>query len=571
MTKKQGDNGARQSRDKYFIWPIFAKNNPAVKKTYLLLPLVCITLAAYPQKKADRKTLTNLQTHVAYLSSDKLEGRRTGTAGEQLAAAYIAEQMKAAGLAPKGSDGYLQTFTVRDGRDPGAKTRLSINSQPLAAGEDFLPLPFSATKAAKGEVLPGVNEVDNVWLINVKDWEDGGNPHALSRDNYIKKAKEAKENGASGVVFYNGPEEARTVAKWLDEKSAETLAIPAIWAGEKTSKLLSADDANGFQVDMEVDFKPAKRTGTNVIGYADNNAATTVVIGAHYDHLGYGEDRNSLAPGEKAIHNGADDNASGTAAMLELGRLLNASKLKNNNYLLIAFSGEELGLFGSKYFSESDLIPLKDVNYMVNMDMVGRLNDEKGLQIGGIGTSPAWGEILKKSLPASLKVQYDSSGTGPSDHTSFYRKDIPVLFLFTGTHADYHKPSDDADKINYNGQLTVLKLVYDIVEQTNGRERLAFTKTREMQMGSSTRFTVTLGIMPDYTYSKGGLRVDGVSEGKPAKKAGMQTGDVIVQLGEMPVSDVETYMTALSKFKKGDKTTVKIKRGEAEKVFDITF
>lgn len=542
-----------------------------MKKSYLLLPLVCITLAAYPQKKADRKTLTNLQTHVTYLSSDKLEGRRTGTAGEQLAATYIAGQMKLAGLSPKGTDGYLQTFTVREGRDPGVKTHLSVNDQKLTSGEDFLPLPFSATKAAKGEVLPGVNEVDNVWLINVKDWEDGGNPHALPKENYIKKAKEAKENGASGVLFYNGPEETNTVAKWLDEAPGETLTIPAVWAGEKTSKLLSADDANGFRIDMEVDFKPVKRTGTNVVGYADNGANTTVVIGAHYDHLGYGEDHNSLAPNDKAIHNGADDNASGTAAMLELGRLLKASKLKNNNYLLIAFSGEELGLFGSKYFSESNIIPLKDVNYMVNMDMVGRLTDEKGLQIGGIGTSPAWGEILKKSLPSSLKVHYDSSGTGPSDHTSFYRKDIPVLFLFTGTHTDYHKPSDDADKINYNGQLTVLKLVYDIVEQTNGREKLAFTKTREMQMGTSTRFSVTLGIMPDYTFSKGGLRVDGVSDGKPAQKAGMQTGDVIVQLGETAVSDVETYMAALSKFKKGDKTTVKVKRGNDEKVFDVTF
>lgn len=542
-----------------------------MKKSYLLLPLVCITLAAYPQKKADRKTLANLQTHVSYLSSDKLEGRRTGTAGEQLAATYIAGQMKLAGLSPKGTDGYLQTFIVREGRDPGAKTRLSVNDQKLTSGEDFLPLPFSATKAAKGEVLPGVNEVDNVWLINVKEWEDGGNPHTLPKENYIKKAKEAKENGASGVLFYNGPEETNTIAKWLDEKPGETLSIPAVWAGEKTSKLLSADDANGFQIDMEVDFKPVKRTGTNVVGYADNGANTTVVIGAHYDHLGYGEDHNSLAPNNKAIHNGADDNASGTAAMLELGRLLKASKLKNNNYLLIAFSGEELGLFGSKYFSESNIIPLKDVNYMVNMDMVGRLTDEKGLQIGGIGTSPAWGEILKKSLPSSLKVHYDSSGSGPSDHTSFYRKDIPVLFLFTGTHADYHKPSDDADKINYNGQLTVLKLVYEIVEQTNGRERLAFAKTREMQMGTSTRFSVTLGIMPDYTFSKGGLRVDGVSDGRPAQKAGMQTGDVIVQLGETAVSDVETYMAALSKFKKGDKTTVKVKRGNDEKVFDVTF
>lgn len=540
-----------------------------MKKCYLLLPLVCITLVAYPQKKADRKTVNNLQLHVTYLASDKLEGRRTGTEGEQLASAYIAEQMKLAGLSPKGDKGYLQTFTVREGKEPGANTKFNINHQAIKP-EHYRPLPFSAVKAAKGEVLPGVNEMDNIWLDNVKAWDEKVSPHASPMELYIKKTKEAKKNGATGIVFYNGPEEFNTVTRWLDEKQ-EALPIPAVWVGPEASKTLSADDANGFQIEMQVDFKDSKRTGTNVVGYIDNGAANTVVIGAHYDHLGLGEDHNSLAPGEKAIHNGADDNASGTAALLELGRLLKASKLKNNNYLLIAFSGEELGLFGSKYYTENSTIDITSVNYMVNMDMVGRLNNDKGLQIGGIGTSPSWTAILKSSLPSGLKVSYDSSGTGPSDHTSFYRKDIPVLFFFTGTHTDYHKPSDDADKINYEGELTVLKTVYEIIEKTNAQPRLAFTKTREMQMGRSTRFTVTLGIMPDYTYSKGGVRVDGVSDGKPASKAGLATGDVIIQLGSLPVTDVETYMGALSTFKAGDQTTVKVKRGKEEKVFDIRF
>ncbi|WP_123864786.1 M28 family peptidase [Chitinophaga barathri] len=540
-----------------------------MKKIYLLLPLVCLAMAAHPQKKADRKTLGNLQTHVTYLSSDKLEGRRTGTAGEQLAAVYIAEQMKLAGVSPKGDSEYLQTFIVREGKEPGNKTRLIINHTALPAGQ-YLPLPFSATKAAKGEVLPGVNEPDNVWLINVKASEDEINPHGEPLDFYVKKTKEAKENGATGIVFFNGHEDFRTVTRWLDGKETP-LAIPAVWVGPEASKTLSADDANGFQLEVEVDFKPSKRTGTNVVGFIDNGAATTVVLGAHYDHLGYGEDHNSLAPSEKAIHNGADDNASGTAALIELGRLLKASKLKNNNYLLVAFSGEELGLFGSKYFTEHTAVPMTAVNYMVNMDMVGRLSKEKGLQIGGTGTSPAWGTVLKSTVPPDLKVSYDSSGTGPSDHTSFYRKDVPVLFFFTGTHSDYHKPGDDADKINYEGGLTVVKLVYDIIEKTNAQPKLAFTKTREQQMGTSARFSVTLGIMPDYTWTNGGVKVDGVTDGKPAKKAGILTGDLITQLGDYPVSDIETYMTALGKFKAGDKTTVKVKRGETDKVFDISF
>lgn len=545
---------------------IFAAKLPAVKKTYLLCPLVCLTLAAYPQKKADRKIISNLQLHVNYLASDKLEGRRTGTPGEQLAAAYIAEQMKAAGLSPKGTNGYLQVFTVREGKEAGPKTRLLVNQQPQAA-DRFVPLPFSAEKAAKGEVLPGVNDLDNVWLVDVKAAENM-NPHA-PLEFYIKKTKEAKENGATGVIFFNGPESSRDVTRWLDEKTV-SLPIPALWAGPELSKALSADDANGFMVDFEVDFKPSKRTGTNVVGYIDNGAPTTVVLGAHYDHLGYGEDHNSMAPSEKAIHNGADDNASGTAALLELGRLLKNSNLKKNNYVLVAFSGEELGLFGSKYFVENGGIAAKDMNYMVNMDMVGRLTEDKGLQIGGIGTSPAWGPVLKSAIPSAIKVSYDSSGTGPSDHTSFYRKDVPVLFFFTGTHSDYHKPGDDAGKINYDGSLKIVKLVYDIVEKTNGQERLAFSKTRERQM-SSARFSVTLGIMPDYTFSQGGVRVEAVSDGKPAQKAGITPGDVIFQLGSKSVSDVESYMGALSAFKAGDSTTVKVKRGKEEKVFDIHF
>ncbi len=188
-------------------------------------------------------------------------------------------------------------------------------------------------------------------------------------------------------MFFNGNEDLQTAGNWLDIPH-QTLAIPAIWVGEEGSKILSADDANGFQIDLQADLAPSKRTGTNVVGYIDNGAPATVVIGAHYDHLGYGEDRNSLAPGEKSIHNGADDNASGTAVLLEVARLLKESKLKSANYAVVAFSGEELGLFGSKYFAEKGPVPMQQVNYMLNMDMVGRLSADKGLQIGGYGTSP---------------------------------------------------------------------------------------------------------------------------------------------------------------------------------------
>ncbi len=528
-----------------------------------------MALTAYPQKKADKKTLGNLQAHVAYLASDKLEGRRTGTPGEQLAAAYIAGQMQAIGLSPKGTDGFLQPFLVREGLESGPQARLSINSQPLKAGEQFVPLPFSAEKSAKGEVLPGVNEVDNVWLINVKDAKDEINPHGAPLDFYIKKTREAKESGATGIVFFNGGEELQTVANWLDLPH-ETLAIPAIWVGEEGSKTLSADDANGFQIELQADLVPFKRTGTNVVGFIDNGAPVTVVIGAHFDHLGYGEDHNSLAPNEKAVHNGADDNASGTAALLEVARLLKESKLKNANYAFVAFSGEELGLFGSKYFAGKGPVPMQQVNFMLNMDMVGRLSAEKGLQIGGYGTSPVWGEVVPDVVPKGLKVSYDSSGLGPSDHASFYLKNVPVLFFFTGTHGDYHKPGDDTEKINFAGELTIVKLVYRIIEKTNGRPKLAFSQTSDPPPMSGTGFTVTLGVMLDYTF-RGGAKVESVRDGKPAKAAGVEAGDVIVRLGNYAVTDAMSYTKALGTFKKGDKTSVKVKRGAEEKVFDIQF
>jgi aminopeptidase YwaD len=313
-----------------------------------------------------------------------------------------------------------------------------------------------------------------------------------------------------------------------------------------------------------------KRDGHNVIGYIDNNAANTIIIGAHYDHLGYGEDHNSLWTGAPAIHNGADDNASGTAAIIELARMVTAAKLKNYNYLFICFSGEELGLYGSKYFTEHPAVNLSSVDYMINADMVGRLNDSTHtITIGGFGTSPAWGNILTEKTKA-FDIKFDSSGIGPSDHTSFYLKNIPVLFFFTGTHKDYHKPTDDVEKINFPGELQVIKYMYHVIEETNKMDKLVFSKTREPQMGG-TRFTVSLGIMPDYSFSGKGVRADGIVDGKIAQKVGIRAGDVIIKLGDDRFSDLDSYMTVLSKFKKGDATKVTVQRGKDELTFDIIF
>ncbi len=309
------------------------------------------------------------------------------------------------------------------------------------------------------------------------------------------------------------------------------------------------------------DVSGSPKEGTNVLGYIDNGAPYTVVIGAHYDHLGLGHDHNSLdANPEGKIHNGADDNASGVAGVLELARYFAQNDItEKNNFLFMTFSGEELGLIGSKKWCEKPTLPLDKINYMLNMDMIGRLNDStKKLLVYGIGTSSEWKDAIDKTNNY-FSVKHDSAGIGPSDQTSFYLKDIPVLHFFTGQHSDYHKPSDDIDKINIEGEVKVLELMIDMVNVLDDKPRLPFFKTQNAETNKMS-FKVTMGVMPDYTFEGKGMRLDGVSDNKPASKAGLKAGDILIQFAELPVESVQTYMKALSNSKKGDKVKVIILR-----------
>lgn len=513
---------------------------------------------------SSERIVENLKTHINYLADDRLEGRRAGSAGEKLAMEYIAEQFKTIGLAPKGTAEYFQPFDIKDGRQINDGTWLTINGSKLETSKDYFPLAFSANKKITSQPAIAVQEADMPWFYDLKEIleENKSNPHFDFNDYVYTNAKKAADKGASAVILYNtsGIED-KLVFNAKDR--SEKLAIPVIYIQKDAAMKYFKDASATMEISLQTDLGERKRIGHNVAGYIDNGAGTTVILGAHFDHLGYGEDGNSMhRTGEKAIHNGADDNASGTAALIELARILKNSKAKNNNYLFLAFSGEELGLFGSKYFTENPTIDMKSVGYMINMDMVGRLNDSsKALTIGGIGTSPTWGEVLTSVSNPSFVVKYDSSGTGPSDHTSFYRKDIPVLFYFTGLHQDYHKPTDDAPKVNYKGEEKIIQHVHAVIQALNERGKLAFTKTREVQTTTTAAFKVTLGIMPDYTYSGTGVRADGVTENRPAAKAGLKAGDVIIRLGEHTINSMEHYMQALGKFKKGDRTTVKYMRG----------
>ncbi|MBL0048546.1 MAG: M20/M25/M40 family metallo-hydrolase [Bacteroidetes bacterium] len=321
-----------------------------------------------------------------------------------------------------------------------------------------------------------------------------------------------------------------------------------------------------------VDSAAKEIHSANVLGFIDNKAENTIVIGAHYDHLGMGNDGNSLDANPKGkVHNGADDNASGVAGLLALASYYQKNNsTEKNNFLFICFSGEELGLYGSKKFCENPAVSLDKIDFMLNMDMIGRLDSLNRLLIYGVGTAPEFVSIVNANN-TNFKLKLDSSGIGPSDHTSFYLKDIPVLHFFTGQHSDYHKPSDDAQKVNYGGEKKVLEYIVKLINELDKLPKLKFTKTRNADSENAPKFKVTLGIMPDYVFEGVGVRADGVSDGKPASKAGLVKGDVIVKLGDIVVKDMQTYMEALSKFKKGDSTKVEVQRGKESKIFDLTF
>ena len=310
-----------------------------------------------------------------------------------------------------------------------------------------------------------------------------------------------------------------------------------------------------------------KITGMNVVGYIDNKQEETIIIGAHYDHLGYGS-FGSLYDGEKQVHNGADDNASGVSILINLASSL--QEIKDYNYLFIAFSGEEHGLFGSSYYAKNPTIDIKKVRFMINFDMVGRLNKERTLAVNGIGTSSKWKYLLDNSNKYNFKLKTSESGIGPSDHTSFYLQDIPSIHFFTGQHEDYHKPTDDVEKINFEGMYLIYEYVKDIILRSTKIKDFDFKETKS-DSTVAPKFTVTLGVMPDYLYDGIGMRIDGISKGKTAEKYGILKGDIVLQMNEHKVPDMMGYMKALSKFKKGDAAVLKLDRNGKTIKKDIIF
>jgi hypothetical protein len=536
-----------------------------------------------PKSKTNKKkleTIDRLKKDISYLASDELQGRQTGSPGELASAKHIAAEFEKSGLKLLGNNGF-QEFTMTQFRMAAEECKFFLISPDGAAPprefklfEEFYPLSqtcnYDSVSAATIDVGYGIvaerlNKNDyqdldvkgKIVVMRLGYFGQEENPHSeISEFSDINtKVKEAISRGAVGVIFIRTKKTDDDPSGKLNRTTTPT-NIPVFYF--KANTIIP----QGLHVKMVSKVISPLAIGHNVVAYKNNFKKKTIVICAHHDHIGFNEYENSRYTGKLAIHNGADDNASGVAAMLELSRKLKGWKYRKNNYLFIAFSGEELGLLGSKYFTQNPLIPMKKINYVINIDMLGRIDStKKTLTINGVGTSPVWKEVLTqiKTDTAQLFFNSTESGMGPSDHASFYLENIPVLHFFSGQHRDYHTPDDDENRINYDGMYYSLDIIQQIIKGTK-RKKLPFTKTKDPSPGK-TRFKVTLGVMPDYSFSGKGLRVDGVTADKPAAKAGLQRNDIVTKLGDWEINDINDYMSALGKFNKGDKTTISFTRG----------
>lgn len=519
----------------------------------LLAALLLSTGVSFAQSGAFVYEMQMLKKDVFYLASDALEGRRTGTRGEELARQYLEKRYRQMDI-PAWKKSYTQPFTFVEGRAIGSGNMLYISGKSITDTSLFFPLPWSGNGEAKGYTIAPL----------FKDTAELSNPHFDWHKEAYDKAKALAKNGAKAVVF-TAPPNAKETVRFNAKSDLEALDIPVAVYFTDAAVQPSGNDP------LKVNVIRQTASAANFAAYLDNGAKYTIVVGAHYDHLGHGEDGNSLLANAgklREIHNGADDNASGTAGLMMLAQRIRNEGKKAYNYLFLHFSGEELGLLGSKAFVKQSGLDSTNTAAMINLDMIGRLPDSRrALQIGGVGTSPVWASLLPEK---GYKISVDSSGIGPSDHTSFYTAGIPVLFFFTGAHSDYHKPTDDADKVNFVGIHNIIGTLDTMLQRLDKLPKPRFTATRNVEMGKA-RFKVTLGIMPDYSFTEGGVRVDGVMEGRPAAKAGVKAGDIIVQLGDHKIGGMQSYMEALGSFKSGQTVPLKMQRAGKIETLSVTF
>ena len=515
-----------------------------------------------------------------------------------------------------GENSGLQPFTFVSGIELGTSNQLTIAGEPLELKKDFMPTSFSlggdfqgtAVFAGHGISAPAL-KYDDYQDIDVKDrfvfvlryGPEGNNPHGqFHRQHALRyKALTARERGARGIVFIDDEEQfsKSTLSKLrFDSEFADSgIAAFAISLPEARQLFRVAGlDLETLQKEIAVTKKPVTRdlpqlaltfhcelrkvtrTTANVVGVLEGGDPVlkkeAIVIGAHYDHIGLGE-LGSLAEGRgQEIHNGADDNASGTAGLIELARALALQRASvKRSIVFVAFTAEEEGLLGSKHYVSAPAFPLENTVAMINMDMIGRMKDDRVI-VGGSGTSPLWKEMLPRLRPANLDLKFQDDGYGPSDHASFYAKDVPVLFFFTGVHQDYHRPSDDFDKINLTGAGKVLSLVFETAQELAQQDvRPVFSKAKESKESRGRgEFRVYLGTIPDYGEEVEGVKLSGVREGSPAAKAGMKGGDIIVECTGKQIKNVYDYTYILGERKPGEVVEIVVLRGNERVKLQVT-
>jgi hypothetical protein len=564
---------------------------------------------------ADAKLYLN---DVRTLAAPDMEGRGAGTKGLEKASKYLEHRYKSLGLQPAGTEGFLQPFTVTTGAELKSDNLLTEHiggkKQALALNQDFVPISFSSSGTYDGPVVfvgYGASadefQYDDYAGVDVKDKivlmlryepeifaEKSGHQGLTQHSQLITKAINARNHGARAVVLINGklaegeedllmrfgsasgPQDAgimllqvkNAVAEGWFQAAGKSLAEVQQQINH-VGKPASFAFPNTLQLSLKIDIEATHARVDNVLAYLPGKTDQYIIIGAHYDHLGRG-DSNSLAPSQIGqIHPGADDNASGTAGVLELARMFAPMKGQLDRGILFAsFSGEELGLLGSAEWVKEPTLPLDKCIAMLNMDMIGRIKDNK-VYIGGVGTGTTFKadlEQAQKQSNSGFKFEYSAGGYSASDHTSFVAKKIPVLFFFSGLHSDYHKPSDTWDKINAPSAAQLLDMISDVALQlVSAQAPPKFVTVAEDQpiggiSGGGGGYGPYFGSIPDFGEVKDGVRFSDIRPGSPAAKAGLKAGDILVQFDNKPIHNLYDFTDALRRSKVGQVVEVKVLR-----------